>query len=109
MPGATVTLRDNDGEPFHAWLRYPGRRRPGQWSERAREKRARRLERARERRRPRVGRGAGRSNRAIRRAEERRFAMLWAEEAKIAPLPGEPTKALLARAQAIDPFGPLPF
>jgi hypothetical protein len=51
----------------------------------------------------------GRRNRAVRRAEERRFAMIWADEAKIAPLPGEPTKALLARAKAIEPYGPLPF
>lgn len=85
------------------------KRRPGQWSWRTREKRRGRLERARERHRPRLGRGMGRCNRAVRRAEERRFAMLWAEEAKVTPLPGEPTKVLLARAQAIEPFGPLPF
>ena len=29
--GAVVTMRDSDGEPFRAWLRYPGKLRSGQW------------------------------------------------------------------------------
>lgn len=81
-------------------LRYGGKPRPGQWSDRARIRRAARLQKAAERRRaawlqdiPRLARG----NRRARRASERGRLIYMSYIRGLAPLPGEHTQALRAR------------
>lgn len=86
---------------WRGWFNRDARRRPGQWSDWTRMRRAHRLYRAEQRCLREHWRRrywlTGSDNRASRRAEHREMLVLRAMGIGLAPLPGEFTKALRVR------------